>query len=82
MYTKSIQYPIRTTNLTQPLIQQPYISRCHDGIHSPAIARTTTNAKGLHALKKHEILSAEGQDIRALVLGALIEFKRTVARFI
>ena len=52
----------------------------HDGIHSPAVARTTTNAKGLHAIKKHKIRAAEGRDIRAPVSGAPIEFKRTVGR--
>ena len=45
---------------------------------SPAVARTTTNAKGVRAIKKHRIHPAEGQDIRALVLGALIEVKCTV----
>ena len=37
--------------------------------------------EGLHGIKKHKIRSAEGRDIRALVSGALIEFKRTVAPF-
>ena len=53
----------------------------NDGIHSLAVARTTTNAKGLHEIKKHRIHAAEGRDIRAPVPGAPIEFKRTVACF-
>ena len=65
-------------NLTQPHIQRSYISRFYDGIHSSAVARCTTNAKGLYAIKTHKICQAEGVDIRVLVLGAPIEFKHTV----
>jgi len=50
--------------------------------YSPAVARSTTNAKGLHAIKKHKIRPAEGRDIRALVSGTPIEFKRTVGNSI
>jgi hypothetical protein len=50
------------------LLHSGLISQCcHGGINSLAVARTTTNARGVHAIKKHKICVAEGQDIRALV---------------
>ena len=42
------------------------------------VARTTTNAKGVHATNKHKSYVAEGQDIKASVVDAPIEFKDTV----
>ena len=54
----------------------------YDGTHSPPVAPTTTIIKGVDANKKHKIRPAEGRDIRALVSGAPIEFKRTVIPYI
>ena len=67
---------IRPNLLSSGLISQG----CYVGINSPAVAPTTTTIKGVDATKKHNILPAEGRDIRALVSGAPIEFKRTVVR--
>ena len=65
---------IQSNLLTGRLISQ----YSHDGIHSQVVACTTTDAKGLHAIKNHGICAAEGQDIRVPITGATIEFKRTV----
>ena len=50
------------------------------GINSPAVAPTAVNANGLHPIKIYKIRSAEGRYVRAPVLGAMIDFKRTVRR--
>jgi hypothetical protein len=52
------------------LLLSGHISQyCYGGTHRPAVARTTTNARGVHTIKKHKIFLEEGRDIRALVTG-------------
>ena len=50
----------------------------HGGIPCPTVAPPTRNAKGVNTIKKHESCPMEGRDIRALVCGALTEFKYTI----
>ena len=68
---------IRPNLLAGRLISQG----CGVGIHSPGVAWSTTNGRGLHATKKHKICLVEGRDISPPVSGASIEFKRTVYHF-
>ena len=77
-----IYLPIRSNSMNpiNPLIEWPYISRCHDGVHSPAVKRSIVRARRLNATKKYESDPTEGHNIRVPVLGALIEFKRIVVR--
>ena len=68
---------IRPNLLSSGLISQG----SYDGIHSPVVARTTTNIREVCVINKQIMYIAEGSDITVVVSSAPIEVKRTVGPY-